>query len=262
VIDPGQVYADYAVAYEAGAAEKAFIVGVVGGLGPSATVDFMDKIIRHTRASRDQDHIRMVVEHNPQIPDRTAYLVRGGADPALPLFAACKRLEANGASLIAIPCNTAHAFVESFQQYLSIPIVNMLVETVEAIRQHDTHARVVGVLATSGTLKSRVYHDLLEQTNLDVLVPDDLHQEILMDVIFGDKGIKAGYLEGAALQDFHRVIKHVVDRGADVLILGCTELPLLKLPQKSVTILDPTDILARKCVEMKPQEPDSALAKE
>jgi aspartate racemase len=152
--------------------------------------------------------------------------------------------------------------VESFQQYLSIPIVNMLVETVAAIRQHDTHARVVGVLATSGTLKSRVYHDLLEQTKIEVLVPDDLHQEILMDVIFGDKGIKAGYLEGAALQDFHRVIKHVVDRGADVLILGCTELPLLELPQKSVTILDPTDILARKCVEMKPQEPDSALAKE
>jgi aspartate racemase len=252
VIDSNQVYANYAAAYEGGATEKTFKLGVVGGVGPSATVDFMDKIIRHTRASRDQEHIRMVVEHNPQIPDRTAYLVRGGSDPTLPLYAACKQLEANGASLIAIPCNTAHAFIDRFQQYLSIPIVNMLVETVDTIRQHCADASVVGLLATTGTLQSRVYHELLEQTDYDILVPDEQYQEILMDVIFGEKGIKAGFTKGACLRDFHHVIKHVVDRGADVLILGCTELPLLELPQKSVTILDPTDILAKKCVAMKP----------
>ena len=251
VIDTNQVYANYAVDFQEGAREKTFKLGVVGGVGPSATVDFMDKIIRHTGAGRDQDHIRMVVEHNPQIPDRTAYLVSGGLDPTIPLYAACKRLEANGANLIAIPCNTAHAFVGQFQQYLSIPIVNMLVETVETIKQQCADASVVGLLATSGTLQSRVYHELMESANYDVLVPDALHQEILMGVIFGEKGIKAGFTEGACLRDFHRVIKHVADRGADVLILGCTELPLLELPRKSVTILDPTDILARKCVEMK-----------
>ncbi len=253
VIDSDQVYADYAVEYQADAGGKAYIVGVVGGLGPSATVDFMDKIIRHTPVSRDQDHIRMVVEHNPQIPDRTKHLVSGGPDPTLPLYAACKRLEANGASLIAIPCNTAHAFVDRFQQYLSIPIVNMLVETVEAIRQQCPDAGTVGLLATSGMVQSRVYHQLLEQAGYELLVPDEPHQEMLMEVIFGEKGIKAGFTEGDCLRDFHRVIRHVEDRGADVLILGCTELPLLELPQKSVTILDPTDILARKCVEMKPR---------
>ena len=253
VIDSNQVYPDYAVAYEVDAGEKAYIVGVVGGLGPSATVDFMDKIIKHTRVSRDQDHIRMVVEHNPQIPDRTKHLVSGGPDPTLPLYAACKRLESNGADLIAIPCNTAHAFVDSFQQYLSIPIVNMLVETVEAIKRNCMDAGVIGLLATSGALQSRVYHELIEQTDYDLLVPDEPHQEMLMEVIFGEKGIKAGFTEGDCLRDFHRVIRHVEDRGADVLILGCTELPLLELPQKSVTILDPTDILARKCVEMKPR---------
>jgi aspartate racemase len=128
----------------------------------------------------------------------------------------------------------------------------MLVETVDTIRQHCADASVVGLLATTGTLQSRVYHELLEQTDYDILVPDEQYQEILMDVIFGEKGIKAGFTKGACLRDFHRVIKHVVDRGADVLILGCTELPLLELPQKSVTILDPTDILAKKCVAMKP----------
>jgi aspartate racemase len=258
-IDAGQVYADYLAAYQAEAEEKAYIVGVVGGLGPSATVDFMDKIIRHTPVSRDQDHIRMVVEHNPQIPDRTKHLVSGGPDPTMPLYAACKRLEANGVNLIAIPCNTAHAFVDRFQQYLSIPIVNMLVETVEAIKRHCADAGVVGLLATSGTLQSRVYHELIEQTDYDLLVPDEPHQEMLMKVIFGEKGIKAGFTEGDCLRDFHRVIRHVENRGADVLILGCTELPLLELPQQSVTILDPTDILARKCVAMKPHESESDL---
>jgi aspartate racemase len=262
VIDSNEVYANYAATYPGDAAEKTYKVGVVGGVGPSATVDFMDKIIQHTKAGRDQDHIRMVVEHNPQIPDRTANLVSDGPDPTIPLYAACKRLEAYGADLIAIPCNTAHAFVDRFQQYLSVPIVNMLVETVETIKQQCADASVVGLLATKGTLQCRVYHELLEQTDYDLLVPDGQHQEILMDVIYGEKGIKAGFLEGACLRDFHRVIRHVADRGADVLILGCTELPLLELPQNSVTILDPTDILARKCVEMKPHEPDSALAKE
>jgi len=259
VIDPNQVYAKYAVAYQGGAAEKAYKVGVVGGVGPSATVDFMDKIIKHTRAGRDQDHIRMVVEHNPQIPDRTANLVSDGPDPTIPLFAACKLLEANGADLIAIPCNTAHAFVDRFEQYLSIPIVNMLIETVETIKQQCADASVVGLLATNGTLQSRVYHELLEQMGYDIRVPDEQHQEMLMDVIYGEQGIKAGFMEGACLRDFHRVIKHVADRGADVLILGCTELPLLELPQKSVTILDPTDILARKCVEMRDNESDPAM---
>jgi aspartate racemase len=253
VIDSNQVYANYAAAYQGGAAEKTFKLGVIGGVGPAATIDFMDKIIRHTKASRDQEHIRMVVEHNPQIPDRTAYLVSGGPDPTIPLYAACKRLEANGADLIAIPCNTAHAFLDHFQHCLTIPIVNMLVETVETIRQQCADASVVGLLATSGTLQSRVYQELLEQADYDLLVPDEQHQEILMDVIFGEKGIKAGFTKGACLRDFHRVIKHVADRGADALILGCTELPLLELPRKCVTILDPTDILARKCVAMKPR---------
>jgi aspartate racemase len=259
VIDSNQVYANYAAAYRGGAAEKTFKLGVVGGVGPSATVDFMDKIIKHTKAGRDQEHIRMVVEHNPQIPDRTVYLVSGGPDPTIPLYAACKRLEANGADLIAIPCNTAHAFIDRFQQYLSIPIVNMLVETVDIIRQQCANASVVGLLATTGTLQCRVYHELLEQTGYDALVPDEQHQEILMDVIFGEKGIKAGFTKGVCLRDFHHVIEHVVDRGADVIILGCTELPLLELPQKSVTILDPTDILAKKCVAMKPDQSGSAL---
>jgi aspartate racemase len=250
VIDSNQVYADFAIAYSAGGSEKTYKVGVVGGVGPAATVDFLDKIIQHSKAGKDQDHIRMVIEHNPQIPDRTANLVGDGPDPTIPLYAACKQLEANEADLIAIPCNTSHAYVERIQRYLSIPIVNMLFETVEHIKQHCPGASSVGLLATDGTIQSRVYHDLLKPAGCKLLIPDEQHQKTLMNVIYGEKGIKAGYLKGACLQKFHRVIRHLVNQGADVVILGCTELPLLKLPRDSVAILDPTDILARKCAEI------------
>src|SRR5690606_850527 len=110
-----------------------FKLGILGGVGPSATVDLMNKIIAHTPARRDQDHIKMIVEQNPQIPDRTANLVYNEEDPTIAMFSTCKRLEAEGADVIAIPCNTAHAFVESIQQYLKIPIINMLDATVDHI---------------------------------------------------------------------------------------------------------------------------------
>ena len=115
---------------------RPFKIGVVGGVGPAATADFMQKIVRNTTAARDQDHIKIVVEQNPQIPDRTANLIGDGPDPTVALYATCKKLEAGDADLIAIPCNTAHAFVERIQPYLSIPIVNMLHETVQHLAQH------------------------------------------------------------------------------------------------------------------------------
>ena len=126
------------------------ILGVVGGVGPSATVDFLDKIIRNTPASRDQDHIRMIVDHDPTIPDRTAYLLGEGPDPTASLEAACKRLEAYGAGLIAIPCNTAHAFIEPIQRDLSIPIINMLLETAQYIEDHHNGLKTIGLLVILG----------------------------------------------------------------------------------------------------------------
>src|SRR5205823_9095418 len=99
-----------------------------------ATADFMTKIVRNTRADRDQEHLKLVVEQNPQIPDRTENLIGSGADPTISLYSTCKKLEAADADIIAIPCNTAHAFVERIQPYLNIPVVNMLTATVEHIQ--------------------------------------------------------------------------------------------------------------------------------
>ncbi len=255
IVDSNQAYVQYALNEDGGPPAKSFKLGVVGGVGPAATVDFMNKIIRNTKASRDQEHIKLMVEHNPQIPDRTGNLIGEGADPTVAIYSACKKLEAGDADLIAIPCNTAHAFVERIQPYLSIPIVNMLFETADYIGKHHLRCKTVGLLATSGTIASRVYHDAMARSAFDLIVPDEMHQEKVMNAIYGEGGVKAGYTDGVCREDLLSAIEHLVLRGAQAVILGCTELPLLlsqsddfAVAGKSVVVLDPTEILARKCV--------------
>ncbi|CAN7543439.1 amino acid racemase [Pseudoduganella sp. LjRoot289] len=257
VVDSHQVYVDYALAHRETQRAPAFKLGIVGGIGPAATVDFMHKIVRNTSAERDQDHIRLIVDHNPQIPDRTANLVGAGSDPTLALYSACKRLEANGAALIAMPCNTAHAYVARLQSGLSVPIVNMLSETVRHIGEHCAGHATVGLLATTGTVDSRVYHEAARGGAFELIVPDPAHQALVMEAIYGKQGIKAGYVDGACREALLQALSHLAARGATVAILGCTELPLL-LPEhrayavggRTVVLLDPTAILARRCVAL------------
>jgi aspartate racemase len=257
VVDANQVYVDYALGRHPRLPRPPFKIGVIGGVGPAATVDFLGKIISNTTAERDQDHLKLIVDHNPQIPDRTANLVGDGADPTLALYAACKRLEANNAALIAIPCNTAHAYVERIQPHLSIPIVNMLYLTIAQIGQHYGRAATVGLLATSGTISCGVYHDVAREAGVQLIVPDTPHQALVMRAIYGPQGVKAGHLDGLCKQDLMQALHHLVARGATVIILGCTELPLL-LPRgeevciagRHIALLDPTDILARRCVSL------------
>ena len=257
ILDSLRVYAEYAAAAPLAKRTRPFRIGVVGGVGPAATVDFLDKIVRNTPASRDQEHLKVVVEQNPQIPDRTAHLLRREADPTIALYAACKRLEAAGADIAAIPCNTAHAFVGRIQPFLSIPIVNMLRETAGYIRQNHGGCAKVGLLATSGTIESRVYHDVIVPAGFELIVPDAENQERVMNAIYGPRGVKAGFTEGECHDDLLAALASLVRRGADVIILGCTELPLLlaqndafPVDGKIVAVLDPTDILAGKCVRL------------
>ncbi|MDC8103394.1 amino acid racemase [Chryseobacterium sp. PTM-20240506] len=256
MIDVNQVYADYALLNPNSNVEKSFKIGILGGVGPSATVDFMNKIIQSTPAQKDQDHIKMVVEQNPQIPDRTANLIRQETDPTVAMFSTCKRLEAEGADAIAIPCNTAHAFVKDIQEHLGIPIINMLNITAEHILQNYGYIKV-GLLATSGTLHSRVYHDVLNEMKLEVIIPDTKHQEYVMESIYGQLGVKAGFAEGICKEYVLKAADFLIHEGADVIILGCTELPLMFSSEdtiiskgRKVTLVDPTLILAKKIVDL------------
>jgi aspartate racemase len=254
IINVNACYADYAVSQPMQRPGRAFKIGVVGGVGPLATVDFMGKIVKLTEALRDQDHIKMIVEQNPQIPDRTEHLLHQGTDPTIALFATCKKLEAAEADLIAIPCNTAHAFVARMQSHLRIPVLNMLDETVAQIAGRYA-GRSVGLLATSGTVASGVYAEAAGRAGIQIMLPDAEHQALVMDAIYGATGVKAGFTEGQCRTDLRMAIEHLAQRGAGVVVLGCTELPLL-FPQtenfdaagRTVALLDPTLLLASACV--------------
>ena len=260
LLDANQIYAEFALVEREESIAQPFKLGIVGGVGPAATVDFMGKVLRNTPAGCDQDHIKMIVEHNPQIPDRTANLLHGKTDPTVALLATCKRLEAGGARAIAIPCNTAHAFVDTIQPHLTIPIINMLSATISQIlEQHDCSAPV-GLLATNGTISSGIYHAIAERSGLQLIVPEPIYQDKVMSAIYGEFGVKAGYTDGQCKAELLEAAQSLVRRGAKVLILGCTELPLL-LPQaalpessdQSAALIDPAEILAQRCVRLSMQ---------
>ncbi|MEN8502531.1 MULTISPECIES: aspartate/glutamate racemase family protein [Paraburkholderia] len=255
LVDSNMAYAQYVVSDRSSSPDTVFKVGVVGGVGPAATIDFLNKIVRNTPASRDQDHIKLLVEQNPQIPDRTENLVGNGADPTISLYATCKKLEDGEADLIAIPCNTAHAFVDRIQPYLGIPIVNMLTVTVDYLREAFPGLRDVGVLATSGTIDSGVYRKALESRGLRQMAPGPALQARVMDAIYGKKGVKAGFTTGECQEDIAAAVEGLIAEGVEVIVLGCTELPML-LPDGEfiggngvrVRLVDPTEVLARQCV--------------
>lgn len=257
ILDCNQIYAEFALRVEAQETTPEYKIGIIGGVGPLATVDFMEKVIKQTSANKDQEHIKMVVEHNPKIPDRTDNLLGDGPDPTIPLLAAAKRLEADNADMIAIPCNTAHAFVERIQRYISIPVVHMIYETACAIRDDFSQCQRIGLLATSGTVQSRVYHQVLEGMNLEVLTPDAANQSNVMNAIYGDQGVKAGHTTGVCVDELMNALNDVVAHGAEAVILGCTELPLLvqatdafPVNGRSIVILDPTAVMAQRCVSL------------
>lgn len=256
LLDANQVYADFAISAALGPRPAPFKLGIVGGVGPAATVDFMAKLVSQTPAGRDQEHIKLVVEQNPQIPDRTANLLHGQSDPTVALYATCKRLEREGAQAIAIPCNTAHAYVERIQEHLAVPIVHMLEETLKSIREAYGDQLPIGLLATSGTVHSRVYHQVAERLGLTLKTPDETAQAQLMRAIYAEHGVKAGFTQGRCVDDLRAAAVQLVREGARVLILGCTELPLIQragdqlVEGVKVHFVDPTQVLAKRCVSL------------
>lgn len=259
VLDVAEIYAKFLVSGEWKQIAKPFKLGLVGGLGPAATVDLYDKFTKATPAANDQEHFKVVIEQNPQIPDRTQYLLNGGVDPTLALYAACKRLEADGVDAILIPCNTAHAFFEAIGPKLRAPIINMQQVTLEEIENKYGKDCVIGLLATNGTCQTGIYSRKAEEMGLKLVTPDAEFQKLVMSAIYGPKGAKAGYTDGVCREELVAAGRHLVrDKGANVLILGCTELPLILDECESLdlgegfksAVVDPTATLARRAAKI------------
>ncbi len=222
-------------------------VGVIGGVGPMATVYYMQRVIEMTKAGCDQDHINMLVFNDCDIPDRTAFITEQSPDNPLPVMVEdAKRLEAAGCAFVVIPCNTAHYFYDELQQAVKIPVVNIVEETIRYAKERIADLHCVGIMATTGTIVTGTYQKYAQQAGLDAIVPDEDGQAALMHMIYD--GVKAG--QPVAREDFDAVANALRARGAQCLILGCTELSVLKrdLPIDDPDVLDSIDVLASETV--------------
>lgn len=224
------------------------IVGVLGGMGPEATVDFMAKVIAATPARRDQDHIRMLVDHNPSVPNRQAAILAGGKDPGPALAEMAARLEAAGAEFLVIPCNTAYVFEDSIKAAANIPLVSIIDVTIAEIGKQAPGARKIGILATDGCLAAGVYQNALEARGFRPLVPESDEMTQLMALIHDIKGGDSGASSTAGMRD---IAAALCERGAEAVIAGCTEIPLvLNQSMLPVPLIASTDVLAEHTVAL------------
>jgi aspartate racemase len=222
------------------------LVGILGGMGPAATVDFYDKLIKATPATTDQEHLRVVIWSDPTVPDRTAALIEGGPDPSPAIEYGARQLAAAGADVIAVACNTAHAFLSGLGERVQVPIVHMIEETVRQILNTHPLIKHVGVLATTGTVTAGLYQAELARAELHALVPSESGQRDIMRAI---GLVKAGTDLPRARDLLARAAASLVDRGAGALVAGCTEIPLILGPGDApVPIIDPAVAVAEAVV--------------
>lgn len=220
------------------------ILGVLGGMGPQATNTFYQRIIDRTQAETDQEHLRVLIWSDAKIPDRTAGILGGREEEVFQhLLADAKLLEQAGCTHLAIPCNTSHFFADRIQAQLTIPLIHMPRETVQAILAAGK--KTVGILATDGTIQTGIYQKELEQAGLTAVVPPEDIQKTVMSIIYDE--IKRG--ETGSREKFAEIDAFLRQAGCDCAILGCTELSVYRtLHSLPPYYIDAMEVLAEQAI--------------
>lgn len=216
-------------------------------MGPGATAAFYEHLIAMTEARNDQDHLHVVIDSFPQIPDRTDFLLGRGEDPRPAMILGLKRLRTAGCAFAVIPCNTANVFRVELAEAAGLEVVDWIGLAIAAAT--DGGNTRVGILATSGTLSSGVYQMALADAGATAISPDSREQTVIMKAIYG---VKAGNRTGTARDDLGLVATNLVGRGAQSLLLACTELPLVAAEDDSIwggIAVDPSTVVARAVIQ-------------
>ena len=220
------------------------VIGIIGGMGPLATCDLMNKIIRFTDAKTDQQHIRICVDCNTNIPDRTEAILHHGKNPVPELVKSALRLEEMGAQLLVMSCNTAHYFYDRLAEALPVPVLNMPRLTVADAKAAG--CTKLGILATDGTLQAETYQIACRDAGIEWAAPAGDHQDDIMSVIYDD--IKQG--RRADMAKFGGAVHDLKKQGCDMAVLGCTELSLVKRDEHlGKFFIDSTEVLCRHALE-------------
>lgn len=226
---------------------KKLTAGVLGGMGPLATIDFMSMVIDHCPIVTEDDHVRLLVDQNPHIPNRQIVSNNKSNKIGSMLADGAKKLESSGVDFIVMPCNTAHMFSGDIKAEINIPFIHIVEETINEITEYFPDKVSIGIMATTACINAKIYQEGLSHKAKTCLLPDKYYQEECMKGIFSIK-------EGSKLLDpsviLSLVANHLVEKGAEIIIAGCTEIPLvLKDKDLEVPLVSSTEVLAIKTIE-------------
>lgn len=224
------------------------IVGILGGMGPLSTVELMRKVILYTPARVEQEHIRMLVDNRPQIPDRSAYILGKGSSPLPMLQESARLLEKWGAEFVSIPCNTAHIFIDEIRRSIKIPLLDMLLLLSQKLEKEYSSGAPVGLLTTNGALRSKLFEKYLKRFTL-VLPSARVQEYWVMAAVYGEQGIKSGGELSLNRTKILKAIESLEHKEPAVVVAGCTEVGLaVEGASVRVPVVNPLDILAREIV--------------
>jgi aspartate racemase len=258
------------------------IIALAGGAGPDAAIDLQIKLScamkRKLNISFDQEHYRVIVDNNTDLPNRDEALLLNGHSPLLIYIDSVKKLEKMGGDILIIPCNAAHAYFKDIQKITSMKMINMIDETASFFHNHYNQIKKIGLLSTSATLQKGLYHQAFDKYKIEIVIPDAVHQNNIMQAIYG---IKAGFSDETQLlnvinrEKLYNIYKRVSEiksatdvrhpknlllgsinffeqEGLEAVVLGCTEIPLVLNSKTYIggcILIDPTEILANATVD-------------
>lgn len=225
------------------------VIGILGGLGPEATVFIFQKILQYTPASKDQEHLRILIDNNPKIPERLPAILGSGPDPAPMMVSSGQALTRAGAEFIIIPCVSAHYFLPELRRKITLPILSMLDETAIEIKASQPAIRMVGLLAAEGTMKVGLFQNRLSAAGIQTIIPDGKDRQNAQKYIFEIKDTKSRHDRNEISQKFVEIGARMIARGAEAILIGCTEISIVVNPDSfTVRGFDALTILARAAI--------------
>jgi len=224
-------------------------IGILGGMGPEATAYFFSLIIKHTAATRDQDHIPVLIYNLPQIPERTPAILGKGPSPVPLLRKGVRTLARAGADFIVVPCVSAHAFLPQIRRASPVPILSLVEEALVNAEKANPRLKRAGLLASTGTVRSGLFAKTFSKAGIEIITPKDEEQSRVMEAVFGKRGVKAGFTKGRPRRLVLDIARRLVRRGAGAIIAGCTEIPLVLVDEDiTVPLIEPMRAAARASI--------------
>ena len=216
-------------------------MGVIGGLGPEATLDFYAKLLNKSNAKSDQEHFHVIINSNPKVPNRHASIAGTGPSAAPALLSSAQALQRAGADFLLMVCNAGHAYQKDIEEAVDLPFISMIEVTVAASLNQNPNLQTVGILATDGALAAKLYQNEFDKHNIKCLYPNSQQQKKLMELVFK---VKANDLSQDVKEQMQGLANSLIKQGAQIIVAACTEIPLI-LEQKDIAkpLISSTDAL-------------------